>query len=278
MSIITFWSPYKRSGSTSNMIAAAYMIGLTQRIRTLTMHMDLAGESCESGLPIRDPNTDFLMDHLSTTGWDAMYRLFSSGSLTKEKLRDCSVPLLRNQLDLLPGRYRHLFIGEDSISAHELTHILKISKEAYDLILLDAGSGQLPDPEIVKSSDVIIINLNQNMRELEHFFLDNKWKQDVMQHKVIISLGLYDDDSNCSPVNVKRRFGYRGPIISIPYSSSFRDAWNRREIGSYIHQTMDLDKKSGQIGDYAASIRELSKLILEYAGVRNRIKQLERGA
>lgn len=278
MSIVTFWSPYQRSGTTSNMIAVAYMIGLSQRLRSLVMHMDYAGESCELGMPIRETNTDFLMDHLSTTGWDAMFRLYSSGSLTKEKFRDCTIPLLKNQLDLLPGKYRLPFLGERDIGTKQISSISKITNEAYDLVLIDAGSGQRLERDILKDSDVVVINLNQNMREIEHFFIDTKWKQDLEQKKIIITLGLYDRDSNCTPANIKRRFGYRDPILPIPYCSPFRDAWNRRDVGTYIHQTMNLDKKSGEMGELATSIRELSKIIMESAGLRSILKQLERGA
>lgn len=278
MSIVTFWSPYPRSGTTSNMISVAYMIGLSQRIRSLVMHMDFAGESCESGMPLRDTNAEFVMDHLSTTGWDAMYRLYSSGSLSKEKFRDCTVPLLKNELDLLPGKYRLPFKEEGRTDTKQLSSIFEITNLAYDLTLLDAGSGERWGRDIVKDSDVVVINLNQNMREIETFFTNTKWKQELEQKKIIISLGLYDPDSNCTPVNIKRRFGYRDPILPIPYCSPYRDAWNRRDIGTYIHQTMNLDKKNGEMGELAASIRELSKIIMESAGLRSILKQLERGA
>lgn len=278
MSIVTFWSPYQRSGSTSNMISVAYMIGLSERLRSLVMHMDYAGESCELGMAIRETNADFVMDQLSTTGWDAMFRLYSSGSLTKEKFRDCTVPLLKNQLDLLPGKYRLPFTGEMDLSSKHISSIFKITDAAYDLILLDAGSGESWERDIMKDSDVVVVNLNQNMREVEQFFTNTKWKQELEQKKMIISLGLYDRDSNCTPANIKRRFGYRDPILPIPYCSPYRDAWNRRDIGTYIHQTINMDKKSGEMGELAASLRELSKIIMESAGLRSIIKQLERGA
>ncbi|WP_160031923.1 hypothetical protein [Paenibacillus sp. An7] len=278
MSIVTFWSPYKRSGTTSNMMSVAYMIGLSERVRSLVMHMDYAGESGELGMPVRETNTDFVMDQLSTTGWDAMYRLYSSGSLTKEKFRDCTIPLLRNQLDLLPGKYRLPVTGELDLGPKQISPIFKIANAAYDLILLDAGNGESKEREIMKDSDVVVVNLNQNMREVERFFTNTKWKQEWEQKKIIISLGLYDRDSNCTPANIKRRFGYKDPILPIPYCSPYRDAWNRRDIGTYIHQTINMDKKTGEMGELAASIRELSKLITESAGLRSILKQLERGA
>ncbi|WP_211747855.1 hypothetical protein [Paenibacillus sp. Marseille-Q4541] len=278
MSNVTFWSPFQRSGTTSNLISVAFMIGLTQRLRVLAMHVDYAGDSLEAGLPIREPNADFFMNNLSTTGWDAMYRLYSSGSLTKEKFRDCTTPLLKNQLDLLPGRYKQTVLEESLFNGHHVSSISKLANEAYDLVLLDAGNGKRMEREIVKDSDVMVVNLNQNMRELEHFFRDAKWKQDFEQKKVIITLGLYDRESNCTPGNIKRRFGYKDPIVPIPYCTPYREAWNRRETGAYVHQTMNLDKKNGEMGEHATSIRELSKIIMESAGLRSILKQLERGA
>lgn len=277
MSTVVFWSPVNGRGTSSHLILSALMITLTHHVRVLTMHTHRAGDSIEAALPVREDSMDHMTSIFATTGWDALLRLYLSGSLTRDKFRDYTVPLSR-QLDLLPGARMQNGIDVNEEYAKYMPSVLKTASEVYDLVMLDAGNRDRMEREMLKDADVVVINLDQNLRVLENYFGDTELKKDLENKKVIVTVGYYDADSHCSINNMKRRFNYKHPVIGVPYCTEFKDAWNRRDVPSYLQQNMNLDKKNGQRGEHASSIRELAKCIMDNAGLRTILKQLERGA
>lgn len=277
MSSVVFWSPVQGRGTSSHLFSSALMIALSHHVRLLTMHTDIEGSSIEAALPLKDNTANHITNLITTTGWDALLRLYISGSLTRDKFRDCTVPLYR-QLDMLPGARGQNYSDIKDAYINYVSPLLKAANEAYDLVLLDAGNQIRMERNLLKDVDVVIINLDQNLRVLERYLDNKEIIKDLEDKKVIVTLGQYDPESSCTISNIKRRFGYKGQMIGIPYCTEYKDAWNRRDVSSYMQQNMNLDKKNGRKGEHAASIRELAKAIMDNAGLRTILKQLERGA
>ncbi|SFS58180.1 hypothetical protein [Paenibacillus sp. 453mf] len=277
MSTVVFWSPVNGRGTSSHLILSALMITLTHHVRVLSMHMNKNGDSIEAALPVREESMDHMTNIFAITGWDALLRLHLSGNLTRDKFRDYTVPLSR-QLDLLPGARVQSSLDVNEEYAKYIPSVLKTASEVYDLVMLDAGNRDRMERDMMKDADVVVVNLDQNLRVLENYFGDTELKEQLESKKVIVTVGQYDADSHCTVNNIKRRFNYKHPVVAVPYCTEFKDAWNRRDVPSYLQQNMNLDKKNGQRGEHASSIRELAKCIMDNAGLRTILKQLERGA
>ncbi|MCM3126690.1 hypothetical protein ACFQ3J_03350 [Paenibacillus provencensis] len=277
MSTVVFWSPVNGRGTSSHLILSALMITLTHHVRVLSMHMNKNGDSIEAALPVREESMDHMTNIFTITGWDALLRLHLSGNLTRDKFRDYTVPLSR-QLDLLPGARVQSSLDVNEEYAKYIPSVLKTASEVYDLVMLDAGNRDRMERDMMKDADVVVVNLDQNLRVLENYFGDTELKEQLESKKVIVTVGQYDADSHCTVNNIKRRFNYKHPVVAVPYCTEFKDAWNRRDVPSYLQQNMNLDKKNGQRGEHASSIRELAKCIMDNAGLRTILKQLERGA
>lgn len=276
MSIISFWSPFAGTGTTSNALISAYAMALHYRTRILLVNTGATGSSIEAALPpteIEDADSLFRFEE---GGWDAIERLYISGSLNKHNLRDYTKPLLKERLDLLTGRINQM---ERSPKEYRetLKTLLQVANEYYDLVLLDAGSSSVNESLLLEQADYVVVNLSQNMRELEMFF-EQILPNYLSDQKVHLVLNKYDPNAKATISNIRRRFRYKGSISILPYTTGFLDAVNRRDAAAYLHLEGLSDNRNVRKGSFTASMAELARLIMDGAGMRTALKRLERGA
>lgn len=276
MSTITFWSPFSGTGSTSSALIGAYAMALQYRTRILLVNTGPVGSSTEAALPpkeIEDLGSVFTFEE---GGWDAIERLHISGSLNKHNLRDYTKPLLKDRLDLLTGRINRL---ERTSQEHveTLKRLLDVANEYYDLVLLDADRAGTSAQILLDQADYVVVNLNQNMRDLEHFF-EKIRPEHMSDQKLHVVLNKYDPHSRATITNIRRRFRYKGSISVLPYTTGFLDAFNRRDAAAYLQLEGLSNHKDIRKGSFAASMAELARLIMDGAGMRTVLKRLERGA
>ncbi|MFC9709677.1 hypothetical protein ACFTRD_16185 [Paenibacillus sp. NPDC056933] len=276
MSTISFWSPFAGTGSTSSVLIAAYAMALHYRTRVLLVNTGPVGSSAEAALPLNEIGVTGSEFTFEEGGWDAIERLHISGSLNKHNLRDYTKPLLKDRLDLLTGRINRM---ERSPQEHveTLKRLLDVANEYYDLVLLDADRAGASAQILLDQADYVVVNLNQNMRDLEKFFEEIK-PESMSNQNMHVVLNKYDPHSRSTITNIRRRFQYKGSISVLPYTTEFLDAFNRRDAAAYLQLEGLRDHKDIRKGSFAASMAELARFIMDGAGMRTVLKRLERGA
>ncbi|WP_458122895.1 hypothetical protein [Paenibacillus sp. Z3-2] len=276
MSTITFWSPFAGSGCTSSTLISAYAMALHYRTRVLLVNAGLVGTGTEAALPSNETDSTDSVFTFEEGGWDAVERLHSSGSLNKHNLRDYTKPLLKERLDFLTGRMNEM---ERSPQEHGKTvkKLLNVANEYYDLVLLDADQSGVDSQLMLQQADYVVINLDQNMRNLELFF-EEILPERMSNQNMHVVINKYDPHSRATISNIRRRFKYKGTISAIPYTTGYLDAMNRRDVAKYLQLESLSENKDTRKGSFAASMSGLARLIMDGAGMRTVLKRLERGA
>ncbi|WP_340013349.1 hypothetical protein [Paenibacillus sp. FSL K6-1318] len=276
MSTITFWSPFAGTGCTSSTLISAYAMALHYRTRVLLVNTGLVGTGTEAALPSNETDSTDSVFSFEEGGWDAVERLHSSGSLNKHNLKDYTKPLLKERLDFLTGS-----MNERDRSPHEhgetVKKLLNVANEYYDLVLLDADHAGVDSALKLQQADFIVINLDQNMRNLELFF-EEVLPERMNNKNMHVVINKYDPQSRATLSNIRRRFRYKGSISAIPYTTGYLDAMNRRDVAKYLQLESLSENKDIRKGSFAASMSELARLIMDGAGMRTVLKRLERGA
>lgn len=276
MSTITFWSPFAGTGCTSSTLISAYAMALHYRTRVLLVNTGLVGTGTEAALPSNETDSTDSVFSFEEGGWDAVERLHSSGSLNKHNLKDYTKPLLKERLDFLTGS-----MNERDRSPHEHGETVKkplnVANEYYDLVLLDADHAGVDSALKLQQADFIVINLDQNMRNLELFF-EEVLPERMNNKNMHVVINKYDPQSRATLSNIRRRFRYKGSISAIPYTTGYLDAMNRRDVAKYLQLESLSENKDIRKGSFAASMSELARLIMDGAGMRTVLKRLERGA
>ena len=238
MRTIALWSPLPGgSGTTALAASLPLVMALEFKVRTLLLHGGAAGERVEQAFSLKRQSMDHSMITFQDHGWSAVERLAASGRLKPENICDYTAPILPERLDLLGASHVHKPEGDDQ-QGRLMEQVLKTASRGYDLIVADAGNGKPSsiDRQILRTADLILIGLNQNMRSLEDFF-QSEQLDGVFQEKAVgFVVGRYDRSSHCTVQNIKRRFALKGIVEGIPYSSEFTDAWNHRSIQPCIYR------------------------------------------
>ncbi|MDQ0046010.1 hypothetical protein J2T18_000282 [Paenibacillus polymyxa] len=285
MSTILFWSPIKgASGSSSLAAAIAITIGNLYRGRLLLTHLGRRHTGIESGLPIQEYGMDDPTLQLQEGGWDAAARLVLRGTLSKENIRNYTTPVLEHTLDVLEGT-SSFGAAPPLLSPGLVRAVIDTANQYYDLTLIDAGSGAgwgAVQHEACARAKLAVLSLTQNMRELDAYFESVSPLSTYSSLPLLIVLGKYDVHSQVNETNIRRRYGYKGALYTVPYNTGFMDAWNRRDVIGHVQREVRSGKGQHRklfmpVG-WAQSIRHISKAILEAAESDLRLKALERGA
>lgn len=246
MSLIAVWSPLS-SGSGGTMLAASLPIVLTMeyQVKVLIAHGGCAGERVEQAFTFKQESLDYITA-FQDTGMDALGRLKVSGRLNPENVRNYTLPLLSDRLDLLRGPKLYAAQEVDNEGAEEkkaranlMSSVLESSKRSYDVTVIDAGNGfpGVVDRAILQSADLVVVGLNQNLHKLEEELEQQRLPPELRDKQCLYMIGRYDRESNCTLQNIKRRFGLKTMVFGVPYSSGMTDAWNTRSVLAYIHRS-----------------------------------------
>ncbi|MGF7047502.1 hypothetical protein J2T13_002007 [Paenibacillus sp. DS2015] len=282
MSTVAFWSPLQGgSGSTAHITSVAAMIGLEYKVRMLLGHGGVAGERVEGAFHTGKVALDDSFISFNDSGMDALERLCLNRRLNKENIRDYTVPLMLDRLDFVSGNAK----CEGTLPGYRaqlIQSILTLANQYYDLVLMDAGCGvhdidAKGDGAILEAADLIVVSLTQNIQSLENFFLGNNLPQALQNKPIIVVVGRYDRQSHCTLQNVKRRFGFKGNIHGIPYSTDFMDAWNMKAVLPFIQRSRHMNAQHPS-ASFFDSIRALAKDIMVQLHLTASVKIMERGA
>ncbi|MGO4790246.1 hypothetical protein AB4124_22795 [Paenibacillus sp. 2KB_20] len=275
MSLIAVWSPLK-SGSGSTMLASSLpiVLALEYQVKVLLAHGGHAGERVEQAFTYKQEALDY-MTAFQDTGMDALERLRASGRLSPENVRNYTLPLLSDRLDLLCGpkpmsadAIHATGNAEDRKQAELMTRVMESSKRSYDITVADAGNGVpgAADRAILQAADLIVVGLNQNLHILESAIEQERLPPEVSDKACFYIVGKYDRDSHCTLQNIKRRFGIKTTVLGVPYCSGMTDAWNMRSVMPYMQRSRggaDLKRMSSLYN----AVRNLADAVAEQLGL-----------
>lgn len=232
---VVYWSPiHGQAGTTSNMLANALITGIQYKKKCLLMHTHFKLNNLEAPLVgCNTKNADssgFFLD----VGLDSLVRSFKAARLGEEDLNNCCISIPNTSISLLPGTCKN----NEASFAYEMDmviiNLLRTIEELVDIVFIDVCSGEHPlSRKIMEDSDVIVVNLSQNIGLLEDFLsreqnqllpLDNQKRK---HQKLFFLIGNYDDNSKYNINNIRRRHRKvmkHNNSGTIPYNTAFHDA------------------------------------------------------
>lgn len=273
---IAFWSPvHGQVGTSANLISAACMIGLESSARTLIGHTHGAMSGLESVL--LKSNSGLFQDGFDNSGLDALERLARNHRLSSERVKDYTRPILHNRLDLLMGTSKTDEAGQAEISGL-IEGILMYASQYYDLIMIDINRSDrnLLTNKVLETSDLIVVNLNQNMALLERYFEHVDMPETIAAKPKIFVLGQYDHGSKYKVSNIARRFRCRNEMFTVPYCVDFLDACNDRNVVEFMLRLNSIHFRHPNYF-YRSELRKLVKAIFKTVGIEHKLLN-ERGA
>ncbi|MFC0213870.1 hypothetical protein ACFFK0_15675 [Paenibacillus chartarius] len=263
---VVFWSPVPgQTGNTTNLIAAAALLGLEYSSRILLFgHLQSRRLPIEQAFLKRSLGEEELAS-ASDSGIDALMRLAQNRKLSPEMIRDYTLPLLKDRLDLLPGSNKAdkaFILGVKDV----LDPLLESANRYYDLTLIDGGSGAGSGwtQALLHKADLVVISLNQNRFVLERFF---QYREDLLEDKKqLLVLGQYDRRSGHTARNIARKHKASVPIYPIPHQAGFMDASQESRAIDFLFRNRSVPRDH-EHHFFMQCVRSLALAIMEQAGL-----------
>ncbi len=265
---IAFWSPvHGQTATTANTVAITCALALEQQSKILLTHNHHKGstlETCFLGTGRERSDTHKALDD---TGIDGLGRFIRFNAPDEDSIRRYMTPVIKNHLDILTGTKQ---VSRDMFMKDQDTTFLSILDYAgrfYDMTCVDvaAGDNEL-SKKILAHSDIVVVNLNQNIAVLDEFFnKEISWKE-----KSMFLISFYDPQSKHHWKNIKRRYKITQPIGCIPYNRTYADAMGDGRVLEYWMRNR-LEKGTKMADPFIESSRKSAQMLTE------QIRQLEKG-
>lgn len=268
---ITFWSPvHGQAKTTSNMIAIAIFSTILYEQNNMIMQTNFNFNNLE--LPLVGTHTKVVGEYFNgDIGIDALSRSIKSEPLNKEVIHNCSISMLNQGLNLLPGTTKLNREHYEDKLIPVLPGILRSIEENYDIIFIDTNSGMSDEitKRVIQMSDIVVVNLCQSKAVLEEYFNNNPFEE--INNKLFYLLGNYDKKSKYSVTNIKRIYKnfIKNNIAVIPYYTKYMDSISSGNAISFMESCLENDKTE-ENKFFTESIKKASVKILEKAGMNRR--------
>lgn len=234
---ISLWSNMHGQAAVSATTAAlACTIAQNTAFKTLVAQNHLERSALETYLFRGSTRSDRTVKSVTNYGIDALLRLIRNGRLTPDMVPDYAYSILKNhRLDIMPGSLKK---DKRSPGDYELMfRIVECARQFYDIVLIDVHSGLEHNNcmDILKSSDIIVFCINQNVFLLNDL-MKSIQKYDFLQNaKSAFVISRYEKGSGLSALNLTRRFKLlKNSVFYVPNSADFADALNSGRVFEYI--------------------------------------------
>ena len=251
--------------------AVSIMTAVNYKLNVLVSHTDVEKNSLERVF-LRS-NEDTSMVSFNDIGLDALDRLARNSRLHEIQVKDYTVELIKERLDILTGSSKTEY---KSFDTEILLAIFDTINKQYDVNFVNI-SGDLSSEfnrEIIEKSDVVVACINQNLWMLETYFTgDSEVRKIVERKKHVYVMGNYDKCSKYNASNVRRKFNIKDKIFTIPYNIGYFDALNDSKSIDFIMKNKNA--KNGDFNyEFAKELAVVTKKILDEAGIDTKVKQV----
>ncbi|MEK4983581.1 hypothetical protein [Bacillus sp. FSL K6-6540] len=274
MKQVSFWGVQHGLGVTTNTAAITTSIAKDYHYRILVSQPQWSDYTLEQSFKKSINQYNKNVSSLSGTGLDALLRLARSYKLDRESVKDNSMMIEKDRMDLLTGSEKaDLRLFEDSMEY--ISTIFAKAKEYYQAIFLDLHSGNNSYfiQSAIEQSDLVVVCLNQNIHVLNKYFSGENLPAALQKKPKIILLGQYDKQSKYKIQTIKKLFGTSDPMYPLSYSPQIRDAFNDGDIKGFFSQNRHISKGHTNY-DFMKDVRAISKAILTELGFDVTVNEL----
>ncbi|MCD9023472.1 hypothetical protein [Cohnella silvisoli] len=261
---VVFWSPVSgQAGTTTNLLAAATCMGLEYSARLLLLGHLQSGYAAVERAYYRPAEREGR--YTPDTGIDALLRLLKNRKLEPVMLRDYALPLLRDRLDILPGSLKKTDAFIET-STEWLNSLLAVARRAYDVVLIDGGSGggSAWNELLRQQADVSVVCLPQNRLLLEQFFQSAEAEM-LQSRKTFLVFGQYDPYSTLTVKNLIRQFHIETPAYPVVHHTGWMDAVQHGEAIPFWFRSRKMT--SGHANHlFVQQVRRLAQAVIDSVG------------
>lgn len=215
-----------------------------------------------SNLRIKE-TSEYFMD----VGLDALIRNYKAGKLDDDIIENCCISLPNTGIHLLPGTCKSNRESFEYEMNSVFVNLISVIEELGHIIFIDVSSGDnLITEKTIDVSDVVVINLSQNISIMDDFF---KKYNKLIPRKTFYLIGNYDKNSKYNINNIRRRYHKYINLSNsgvIPYHTKYLDALCDGKVIEYLLENLSCDKRD-ENWYFINQIKNTTRKLMKMAGV-----------
>ena len=245
MTIVTFWNNNTgKIGQTHSALAIASYMGVEHNYKTLLMATKYNDQVAMQafGANERKKTIGLFTNNKQTmdleSGIEGMSKLVVANRLSPEMVPNYTKIVYKNRLEVVTAPKKKMDLDYMKIY-RSCEDILNVAKRYYDIIFVDLNNGIEDETtkEILKMSDIVILNIEQKLSEFEKLAELKQEKELFTAKNLIPMINRYDRKSKYSSKNVSRELGEKKEILTIPYSNLFAEAVQEGTVAEFFINT-----------------------------------------
>ena len=240
MAIITFLNTSKeQTGKTMSIAAIATYMAIEHNYRILVVSTTTEEDSfkrcfweeqkAKKNLGIFGPNARIEVEN----GVEGLVRLIKSNRVSPETITNYTKIVFKDRLEFLLGseieksENNNLTIKtEQNELSKAYPDIISVANQYYDMVFVDLDLNVDEDnrENILKNSDIVVINMSQRLRTLDKYIEMKNQKPVLKSKKTLVLIGKYDKFSKYNSKNISRYLKEKNQVLTIPYNTLFFEA------------------------------------------------------
>lgn len=235
MAIITFWNDNTgKIGQTHSALAVATHMAIEHNYKILLVSTRYNDQVTMQAFGFNEmlKTVNKLTDNKNTmdleSGLEGMSKLALSNRLTPDIVPNYTRMIFKKRLEILAGPRDREDEKIDYQKIYSSTkHILNVARKYYDIVFVDLNNGIEDNVtrDILKMSDIILIDLEQKMSEFDKVMqLKEKESELFTQMKTMLLINRYDRESKYTTKNITKYLNERKEILSVPYNHIYAES------------------------------------------------------
>lgn len=266
MAIITFWSDgNKETGKTLSLAAVSTYISMQNTYKTLLFNTEYSDDTLERCFFERKKQKRAEIDLNDradlAAGISGLSKAILSNKTSPEIIKNYTKTIFRNRLEILTeGK---ITLDDYEKQKNTYREIIKIANKYYNLVFVDL-SGTINEPNvraILEISDLVVVNLPQNLKKIDQFMELKKQTHLFNNNKTVILLGKCDEKSKYNSKNASRYMGIKD-VLPITYNTQFLEASNEGKLADLFMKMRTKKFKDNDI-IFIESVNQASHRIIE---------------
>lgn len=283
MPIITFWSDdvTRETGKTTSIAAIATKTAIEHNLKILLLPTDYCDDSLEKcfwnlnerkASEINLKNVSKTRTVVFEPGVEGLAKAVFSNRLSPELVHNYTKTIFKERLEFLPtikNSQRDIYRSIMPI----YKDIIKSAEKYYDLVFVDLnkGSGTEFINEVLGISELIILNVTQNMDMIDNFIELRKANPNFKGKNVMLLLGRYDRDSKYNAKNIARYIGEKKEINTVPYCTSLFEATIEGKVADLFLKLRIIDSNNYESFFLSEVLKTINKILSSVKSLQKRI-------
>ena len=277
MPIITFWSNNEKAiGQTVSISAAATIMAVERNYKILLISADYNNKSIENCFGAQESNKELIKSFIRKpqltldSGVNGLLKLTESNRLSPEVIHDYTKIVFKNRLEVL---YSPLDIekNKEDEMPDKFKNIIFNASRYYDYVFVDLkkGTDNANQFEMLKMSDVIVLNIEQNMKNIEELLTMKELEN--LYSKIIWNLCRYDKNSKYNSKNLVRNILRKQAVYETHYNTLVFDASQEGNLPELMLRFKTL-KDEDENKEFFSEIEKLNEgILLKYQETRTKM-------